>query len=180
MLLMQRFRQSPPFVQAHRTHDPMKSSRKLLLSSAALVALALCGCTTPEARIQKNPEVFAHLAPEQQALVKAGQVGVGFDMDAVKLALGNPDRITVHTTSKGQTQIWHYVTYESFGGPMYFGGYYGGFGGYGRRGFRGGWGGGWGGWGYPMGLDYPSQAHDHYRITFDTNGRVVSIQEEMS
>ena len=162
----------------------MKSSRTLLLSSAALVALALCGCMTPEARIQKNPEAFAHLAPEQQALVKAGQVGVGFDMAAVKLALGDPDRITLHTTASGQTQVWHYVSNDGFAGPMYFGGYYGGYGGgygYGGRGFRGGYGGGWGGgWGYPMGFDYPISAHDHFRITFDNNGRVVSIQEEMS
>ena len=126
----------------------MKTKTLVLLSAAALGAALLAGCDTPETRIRSNPEAFARLNPDQQSLVKAGRVGIGFDMDAVKLALGNPDRITVRTTAQGQTQVWHYVEfvyYDSgylYPGPMYWGGAWGG---YGRRGGWGGW--GWGGYG---------------------------------
>lgn len=156
----------------------MNSTRFLQLA-ASLGVLALAGCQTPQSRIQSNPEAFARLAPTQQALVAAGQIAVGLDMGAVKIALGDPNRVTVRTTAAGQSQIWHYVTYD-YGYPYwgYGGGYYGGY--WGGRGFygRGRWGGGWGGWGVGYPLGYPERAHDRIRVTFDANGRVASFQEE--
>jgi hypothetical protein len=161
----------------------MKTKTLVLLSAAALGAALLAGCDTPETRIRSNPEAFARLNPDQQSLVKAGRVGIGFDMDAVKLALGNPDRITVRTTAQGQTQVWHYVEYVYYDsgylypGPMYWGGAWGG---YGRRGGWGGWGwGGYGGWGWwgPFG---PAQAqvYDRFRVEFQ-NGKVTNFAQEM-
>jgi outer membrane protein assembly factor BamE (lipoprotein component of BamABCDE complex) len=155
----------------------MKTSSALFLVAVVGAAL-LAGCSTPSSRIKEHPDAFARLTPEQQALVQAGQVGVGFDMETVKLALGDPDAITLHTNAMGQTQVWHYVTYETYDGVVLYGGYYGG---YGRRGWRGG-GGYWGGgpWGYPgYYAGYPTRVHDRFRVTFDRTGRVESIQQEM-
>jgi hypothetical protein len=151
----------------------MKTKTSLLYCAAALGAVWLAGCSTPETRIRDNPEAFARLNPDQQALVKTGQVGIGFDMSAVKLALGEPDRITLRTNAAGQTQVWHYVEYVYYdSGFIYPGPYYGGWG---RR--HGGWG-GWGGWwGYePYGIR-PAQAFDRFRIEFK-DGKVSAIAQE--
>ena len=82
------------------------------------------GCASPEARIRKNPELFAKLTAEQQALVKAGKVGVGFDEDMVRLAVGEPDRKWVRTDAAGSSEVWSYTTWEDVGGvPLYRGWY---------------------------------------------------------
>jgi len=140
----------------------------------ALCSVWLAGCSTPDVRIRDNPEAFAQLPPQQQQLVRGGRVGIGFSMEAVKLALGNPDRVTVRTNINGETQIWHYVQYDYYdGGFLYAGPGWGmGYGGgYGRRWGRGGWGGGWG-----MMDDY-AVPYDHFRIEFK-DGKVSSINEE--
>lgn len=105
----------------------------------ALLALLLAACaSTPATRIEKNPGAFAQLTPEQQEKVRAGQIAIGFDASATRLALGEPDRILQKTTSAGETEIWQYVdvyTYPTgpcygaffrYGLPSYcFAGYYG-------------------------------------------------------
>jgi outer membrane protein assembly factor BamE (lipoprotein component of BamABCDE complex) len=142
------------------------------LSVLAIAVIALSGCSTPESRIARNPEVFAQLTPQQQLLVKAGQVGVGFDMAAVKLALGDPDRITVRTDSRGQMQTWHYVETAYYdGGFIYAGGFWGG------RGYRS-------RYGFGAGFNDPAlpvtvmRTFDHFRIDF-VNNKVVGISEEV-
>jgi hypothetical protein len=152
----------------------MKTSKLCLISAAAICAVWLAGCSTPETRIRDNPETYAQLSPQQQQLVRAGRVGVGFDMAAVKLALGNPDRITLRTDSQGETQVWHYVEYVYYdAGFLYPGPYFGGYGGFRHR-----WGGG-GGWGWGgYWDDEVAQAYDHFRIEFK-DGRVTSFNEEL-
>jgi outer membrane murein-binding lipoprotein Lpp len=75
----------------------MKTTRIFPLACAALCAVLLAGCDSPDYRIKESPQVFDRLNPDQQALVKNGQIAVGFDMDAVKLALGDPTRIVMRT-----------------------------------------------------------------------------------
>jgi len=100
----------------------MKS--RFLLFFIVLAICGLAGCASPEARIKKNPELFAKLTPEQQALVKEGKVAVGFDEDMVKLAVGEPDRKWVRTDAGGTSEVWSYTTWESTGGaPLYRGWY---------------------------------------------------------
>lgn len=143
----------------------------LVLALVAIMAgLGSGGCTSPATRIKSSPEVFARLTPEQQALVRQGKVALGFDMDAVKLALGDPDRVTERTDAAGRRIIWHYVTYEADGHVLYTGHYY-----YGRR---------WWGLGPPYPdyyyLDYPTRrVRDHFRVEF-TGGRVSAVSEEQS
>ena len=133
----------------------------------ALAALGVAGCSTPAARIQANPGAFRRLPAEQQALVRNGQVALGFDEEAVKLALGDPDRITQRTDPDGSRTIWHYLTYEADGHVLYTGTYYTG-----RR---------WWGWGPPYPyyyLDYPNRRiRDRFRVEF-RDGRVSAVTEE--
>jgi hypothetical protein len=153
----------------------MKNTKILIELAAVSGAAWLAGCNaTPDARIRDNPEVFAQLTPQEQAMVKAGQVGLGFSADAVKLALGTPDRVTLRTDDKGQLQIWHYVETVYYDGAFLYGGPY--WGGWGGR-HWGGWGGGWGrGWGpYPVG---PVSTYDHFRVEF-RNGKVVAFNQEV-
>lgn len=147
---------------------------KFCIAAVALAgAVWLTGCSTPESRITKNPEVFARLSPQEQAMVKAGQVGVGMDMATVKLALGDPDRVSLKTTAAGQSQIWHYQqTVYSDGAYLYPGAYWGGS--WHRR-----WGGAyWGPGPAPWMMTYPVSVYDRFRIEFGPNGRVTALQQE--
>ena len=135
---------------------------------AALTALCLSGCSTPATRIKANPDVFARLTPQQQALVQAGQVALGFDFETVKLALGDPDRVVVRTDADGETVVWHYVSYEADGRILFTGHYHTA-----RR---------WWGWGtsYAYYLDYPNRrVRDRFRVEFK-RGLVSSITEDHS
>lgn len=135
---------------------------------AALAAFCLAGCSTPATRIKANPAVFERLTPQQQALVQAGQIALGFDFEAVKLALGDPDRVAVRTEADGETTIWHYVSYEANGQFLFTGHYHTG-----RR---------WWGWGpaYPYYLDYPQRrVRDRFRVEF-RRGLVSAITEDRS
>jgi outer membrane protein assembly factor BamE (lipoprotein component of BamABCDE complex) len=111
---------------------------KRLLIPALLTLAALAGCTTPEARIKDNPGAYSNLTPEQQELVKKGQIGLGMPEAGVQLALGKPDRVTEHTDAGGQQNIWHYTQtqnyptaaaypyfypYPRYYDPFFFGGY---------------------------------------------------------
>lgn len=148
----------------------MKNAKKHLLIAAAAVSVWMAGCTTPDARINAQPQLFAQLTPAQQALVKNGQVALGFSMDAVKLALGDPDHVSMRTDASGQVQIWHYATYESPDGVILYTGYYH------RRGFAWGWSGP--DYPYPYFMDYPDRrVHDRFEIVFKDN-KVVSIEQD--
>lgn len=74
-----------------------------------ILAALLAGCAaTPQARIERSPEAFAALPPEQQQRVKEGGVGIGFDESATRLAAGEPDRVIERETLEGNTQVWVY------------------------------------------------------------------------
>ena len=129
---------------------------------AALLLVA--GCVSPQSRIDSNQDVFNKLPPEQQALIKQGKVGIGFDETAVKLALGDPNRISERTDSNGKSTIWRYVEYENEGGvPLYTGFYH-----YAYAPFY-----------YPFYLDYGSRRErDQLRVVF-SDGKVTSIEQEV-
>jgi len=148
----------------------MKTTR---FFAAAMAAVLLAGCSTPASRIRSSPDAFARLNPDEQALVKAGRIAVGFDMEAVTLALGAPDRKVTYTSAGGRFEVWHYIEYQDYDGMIYVGPY--------RRfwGWRGMYGWGPGPYGLPpYYYGYPGQVYDRIRVTFDRNGRVESIQEE--
>lgn len=86
-----------------------ESSAKLSCLRLLMTALIFAGCATPEARIRRNPQLFAQLAPDQQALIIRGQIAIGFDAEMVRLALGEPDRIQAGTDA-ADIEIWSYLS----------------------------------------------------------------------
>lgn len=144
----------------------MKTSKLYLVVSALLLAVGLAGCATPEARIKKNPEIFARLSVAEQDMIKKGAVGVGFDQEMVKLALGEPDRILARTDAKGTTEVWSYMTFDGDDGHPLYRGYY-------HRYY------GWGSSFYPYYLNYPSRRmREQLKVQFDAGGKVASVEQE--
>lgn len=125
----------------------------------------LAGCASPDARIKRSPEVFARLSPEQQALVKEGRVGIGFDADAVRLAVGAPDRVWTRTDAKGTSEVWSYTSWESdVGQPLYRGWYHMNYAGL-----------------YP--LYYPDYAgrreREYFKVVFGPDGKVTAVEQDV-
>jgi hypothetical protein len=129
--------------------------------AALVIGALLAGCVTPATRIGANPEIFARLTPEQQALVRAGQVAPGFSMDAVRLAVGTPDRVSSRIGPGGETTIWHYSAYEAKGRRLFTGFYHAD-----RR---------WGGWGWTYYLDYPDRRVSDRFVVLFRDGLVVGV-----
>jgi hypothetical protein len=102
----------------------MKTSKPLLLAVAALLALGTAGCSTPAARIRRNPEAFARLTAGEQTLIKNGQIGLGFTPEMVRLALGDPDHIHTRTDPSGTSEIWSYTSDDAEDGPGFYYGWY--------------------------------------------------------
>jgi hypothetical protein len=152
------FRRNLLKLKALNSFIPVKTTRIFSIATAALCAVLLAGCDTPESRIKDSPQVFARLNPDQQALVKNGQIAVGFDMETVK-----------HTDSTGQHQVWHYVTYADYQGVVIYGGYWHRYRGWGGPYFYG---------GVPYYNGYPAVVHDRIRVEFDSNNLVKSIEQE--
>lgn len=144
----------------------MKTTMIAVLCAAAFVAGGLSGCSTTSTRIRHNPKAFARLTPEQQSMVQAGHVGLGFSMEAVRLALGDPDRVSTTTSQDGQSTVWHYASYEAAGHLLFTGHYHA------AR--------GWWGPAYPYYLDYPDRhVRDRFSVQFQ-NDRVSGITTETS
>jgi outer membrane protein assembly factor BamE (lipoprotein component of BamABCDE complex) len=147
----------------------MKTNKLPWLVAALLTALSLAGCATPESRIRRNPEIFARLSAPQQDLVRKGQIAIGLDREAVRLALGEPDQVTVRTDERGTSEIWRYVEYD-----MYDPWFYGYAWGYPSPGYR------WGGWGYPhpffSASYYHARTHELMRVTFRADKVVAFTQ----
>ena len=140
----------------------MRAKGVWLAVGGVLSAFVLAGCETPQTRIEKNPAVFARLTPQQQEMIKKGQVAVGFDQEMVQLALGEPDHIITRTDASGVSEIWSYTTYDLPDGmPLYRGWYH-------RY---------WGDPFYPYYLNYPyRREYEHLRVVFK-GGKVVSIEQ---
>ncbi|MGC4074319.1 MAG: hypothetical protein QM760_17765 [Nibricoccus sp.] len=138
------------------------------LVAGLLATLFLAGCESPKTRIQKSPELFSTLSASDQQLIKEGRAALGFTPEMVKLALGDPDRVTTRTDASGVSEVWRYTTYETDGGVYLYRGYY-------HRYYNG-----WYGdpFYYPYYMSYPSRRErDYLKVTF-TGGRVSSVEEE--
>ena len=92
---------------------PRPASTRCAAYLAGLLAISLAGCSTPATRISADPQSFARLSVDVQSAVRAGQIGLGFRAEAVRLALGEPTRIARRTDADGESEIWHYFIYES-------------------------------------------------------------------
>ncbi len=142
----------------------MNMYKRWLGGAAFLAAILVAGCSTPETRIARNPEVFARLTPQQQDMITKGRGAVGFDKQMVQLALGEPDHVITRTDATGVSEIWSYTMYEMPDGmPLYRGWYH--------RYYR------WGGPPYPYYLDYPyRREYERLRVTFKGD-RVAAVEQ---
>lgn len=136
-----------------------------LVAIMLVLAVSFCGCTTPDARIRRSPEIYARLTPGQQALVQQGKVAVGFSEDAVYLAVGQPDRKWMRTDAAGTREVWSYTTWENDRGqPLYQGWYHGGtevspF----------------------YYLNYPARReHEYFKVVFGPDRKVAAIEEDIA
>ncbi|HYC71350.1 MAG TPA: hypothetical protein VEB66_09100 [Opitutaceae bacterium] len=92
----------------------------------ALLAIGLAltaGCESArEARIRRNPHVYAQLDPEAQYNIQQGIIDLGYTPDMVYLALGAPDERRETLTADGVRQTWTYSTYyERYEGTRHVG-----------------------------------------------------------
>lgn len=134
----------------------------VLIFSLLLGVLVTGGCASPDARIRRSPEVFARLAPEQQALVKEGKVGVGFEADAVRLAVGLPDRRWTRTDANGTSEVWSYTAWENDLGQPLYRGWYHGYAAYSSLYY----------------LNSPSRRErEYFKVVFGPDGKVVSVEQ---
>ncbi|HMP75881.1 MAG TPA: hypothetical protein PKE12_06260 [Kiritimatiellia bacterium] len=89
---------------------------KRFLPLCAVVALFAVGCSTPDARIKRNPELFQSLPPEIQENVRQGRIDIGYPQAAVRIALGAPNREYTRRTAETTVSVWAYtaerVSYE--------------------------------------------------------------------
>src|SRR3981189_641555 len=106
------------------------------LSAATLI---LAGCSTTESRISEHPDIYQSLSPTDQALVSRGQIRVGMSQNAVWLAWGSPDQMSVGPMRGRQTETWIYMNMPTSGTTCAYGRspYYGGYGRFGYGGFGG-------------------------------------------
>lgn len=125
-------------------------------------ALLAGGCASPESRIKRAPEAFARLSLEHQELVKEGKVALGFDADAVRLAVGEPDRIWRRTDESGVTTLWSYTNWADGRGGLLYRGWY-----HHAAGL------------YPYYLDDPSRREvEYFKVVFGPDGKVIGIEQD--
>lgn len=83
----------------------------VLPACVALLALTGCESTGVSARIQEKSAAYAALSPEQQKLVKAGEIEIGFTSDMVYMSLGKPSEVENKDTPDGSVAMWTYKKY---------------------------------------------------------------------
>ncbi len=150
---------------------PMSPLLRRFRPAAIVCAILLAGCSPPEARNEGVPDDFSSLPPARRELVKEGRVAVGFDPDTVRLALGDPDRVTTRSDADGDIEVWHFTSWDAEGHALFTGTYLANR----RHGF------GWNNWwgpAYPYYLDFTNRViHDRFTVEF-RDGRVSAVIRE--
>ncbi|WP_395752380.1 hypothetical protein [Prosthecobacter sp.] len=151
----------------------MNSLSLLRLGLAVIATAFLVQCSsTPQTRIEKNPQLFSKLNAQDRSLVSKGLIREGMTRDAVFLAWGRPDAVSVGVSRGRSGESWTYegqrpVRSMNMSMGFGFGGF--GFGGWGPYGY-----GGLGG--YPMWGSGTSVTYIPYTagVADFVGGRVVS------
>ncbi len=156
----------------------MKTSIFHRLCLAAIIATFFVQCSsTPKTRIESNPQMFSKLSAKDRQLVTHGLIREGMTRDAVFLAWGRPDSVSVGINRGRESENWAYEGQRpvrsmnmnmgfGYGGYGYGGLGYGGFGGFGPYGYGG----------YPMWGSGTSVTYIPYTagVADFVGGRVVS------
>ena len=81
--------------------------RALTIALLALTCLSSCA-SSPQSRIEKNPELFTKLTVEEQARVQSGKVEPGFTPDMVYLSQGEPSEKRNESRGGSAVEVWVY------------------------------------------------------------------------
>ena len=122
----------------------------------AAICVALGACSTPAARIKKDPDRFNSYPPQAQNEIRAGKVDVGFTQEMTRMALGAPDRVYRRTTAQGDSVVWAYTQRGIETGSVYL-----------DPGQNAG--------GVPQGTIVTQPAEERLRVVFE-DGKAVSIE----
>lgn len=94
-----------------------------------MTILTACSSVTPTERIAANPAVFRSLTPQQQSLVRNGEIAEGMSPQAVFLAWGYPENAPYHGEKGGKKYTkWVYSRLKPIYNPMpamWYGSYWG-------------------------------------------------------
>jgi hypothetical protein len=74
----------------------------------ASLMLLVAGCSSPSSRISRNQAAFDEWPEAVQEKVRAGKIDLGFTTEQVRMALGQPDRVTTRTNTDGTSEVWSY------------------------------------------------------------------------
>jgi outer membrane protein assembly factor BamE (lipoprotein component of BamABCDE complex) len=139
---------------------PAMTTKLSFLAFSSVLLLATAGCSTVDSRIAKNRPAFDTWPASVQDKVIHGQIDVGFTVDEVRVALGEPDRVATRTTGDGTSQVWSYRDRRPRIGIGL------GFASFGRSSATG------------VGVSTSSGYRgERLRVNFDRNGRVSSIEQ---
>lgn len=83
---------------------PVSSS--LILVSAFIL---LAGCESVEHRIQKNPQLWQSLSPNEKLAVEKKTIDIGHSTDVVFFILGKPDQMKTETEGDQRREVWVYT-----------------------------------------------------------------------
>ncbi|WP_395718391.1 hypothetical protein [Prosthecobacter sp.] len=87
----------------------MKTILRLFFGLLTALTLSQCASSTPQTRIERNPQLFTRLSAKDRQLVTSGVIREGMTRDAVFLAWGRPDRVSVGTSRGKEIEAWTYV-----------------------------------------------------------------------
>ncbi len=132
---------------------------KLKLAGLFFAAALLAGCSTVESRISGHRAAFDTWPPAVRQKVAAGQIDVGFTMEQVQVALGDPDSRFARVSTTGSYEVWGYRRRgPQFGIGLGMGSFHGGS-------------------GYSAGVATTTGGRgEHLQVIFDQTGRVSSIE----
>ena len=107
----------------------MSNPRTARLLGAAALALLAASCATRDARIRSGQQLFDSYPQDVQTAIRDGRIEVGFTVEMVRMALGDPEAVRRRVDSEGETWVWAYRSRRPLLGVGIGGGSYGGFGG---------------------------------------------------
>ena len=79
------------------------------LLSLPLIFLLITGCETLSSRLARNQDVLNSLSFENQALIRQGQIKVGFTPVETYLAWGAPSHKAITESTRGSLETWIYT-----------------------------------------------------------------------
>ncbi len=107
-----------------------------------LAGLVICSCapSTPQTRIERNPDKFAALGKKEKGLVQQGLITRGMTPDGVMFAWGLPAQRFEGSRDSKMMERWDYTATRPVYSTNFFGSYGYGYGGrrpYGHRSYSG-------------------------------------------